>query len=424
MGNPPCPFGQPVASLPAAPLPVPRRATSFHKESPMKSYGCEDTMHLALTVKWHQPDRLFGKLELAREAAQTDGTAETYFQDFTCAVKKHGIKTQDGPFYRFVVMYEGLMIAIMQTAAANSTLRNVLIRAGSEYMTIKGTHGLRQDIDTAIKFMNGAIEIENVSRADYALDCLGLPTETFRAYAEKSHWITRARTSSDFDITSRFTRHSRFSGFSIGRSIILRVYDKLLEIGMKHPARLEMFKTHKWENEEPDHVTRIEFQFRRDTLKEWNVSTLETWEEHRRSLILHHCRNWFRLAPLNMKKQSARANNQTAEVWEIIQSGFEQALEIPQAKSHATATPPNMEALADQIIGCALAIWIKTNKRDDSIDAMDAFVKVLCSQVEERFNVRKETIQKRFMAKMMAQHHATPTDTQEEGEVFALENDA
>src|SRR5690606_11495825 len=106
---------------------------------------------------------------------------------------------------------------------------------------------------------------QRVSRADLALDVVGLNVETLQDVYENDQFITRARSTDSYN--NRVLK--KRTGFQAGKPPCrLVVYDKLYETARKSDTEyLEAMVARRWGNVLPSAATRIEWQLRRQKLR-------------------------------------------------------------------------------------------------------------------------------------------------------------
>lgn len=125
-------------------------------------------------------------------------------------------------------------------------------------------------------------------------------------------WVTKAK---DMD---RYTVQRQFSGWVIGKGrISARLYNKTLEMSKKpRPYLEELWQQSGWDGIQP--VWRIEFQIRRECLRELGIITFDNLMENLSGLWNYSTRDWLRLAIPNPNDKT-QTRWPTAPVWEVIQ---------------------------------------------------------------------------------------------------------
>jgi hypothetical protein len=191
-------------------------------------------------------------------------------------------------------------------------------------------------------------EKELVSRVDLATDYLGLNIENI-GLMNRRKWICRAR---KFDI---FFEGLKLNGIMLGRGgIILRIYNKKQEL-TANKTKKEFF-INQWKCDEETEVTRFEFQFRREVLKEMKipVNTVAELEKNADSLWQYATTNWARLSSRSIDQENNHQDRaEISEIWTKIQGAFFIFPQLANIREKKTLTK-NLIALREQARGCLL----------------------------------------------------------------------
>jgi hypothetical protein len=164
-----------------------------------------------------------------------------------------------------------------------------------------------------ILFQTGAVIDVKPSRVDLCADVL-LPRS---AWQEELHhqFVTRAR-----DIAPRL-QNRKLSGFTIGSGkISARLYDKPREINVKS-KKYWMFDIWGIESVEESHcIIRIEFQVRREVLKQLSIDTWQDLLDNLPQLWAYCTENWLRLV---IDPSLHHTQQQLLPLWSVVAGAFE-----------------------------------------------------------------------------------------------------
>jgi len=304
-----------------------------------------DSLTLAVELQWAD-DQAFRRLaELKEEAkkqvedepitvAVGEGTAAARF-----VVKPHG---SNG--------YEWLLVGKEMAIKLGSWLEakqrpSAMVDLRAELLWTHGPDAAVERVRQVLGAMGAKVERMKPSRLDLCVDVL-LPGATWTAQLDQ-HFVTRARG------TDTHRKNGDLSGFSIGKGAAsARIYDKAREIREKSHKDW-MFDVWKLPAVPEGHrVVRVEFQLRRDMLRE---GKLQTWEDVRERLPrawAYCCRRWLRLV-VNPKVHHTQ--QEPLPWWLLVEEGFAGAQQAePLIREKAINT--DRRRLAAQSIGTLSSI--------------------------------------------------------------------
>ncbi|MEJ1388073.1 MAG: replication initiation factor [Candidatus Sedimenticola sp. (ex Thyasira tokunagai)] len=161
------------------------------------------------------------------------------------------------------------------------------VQLASEALTFEGPESVETDLREVVSSLGLISGGARVSRVDL---CVDFTTATdIESIPEKS-WVTRART------FNRYSVQRRFSGITIGLGgdISARLYDKTLELEKSHKDYFrEIWRDLGWDGEKK--VWRLEFQLKRECLKQLNIRTFEALMGHLGAIWEYASSDWLRL---------------------------------------------------------------------------------------------------------------------------------
>lgn len=209
--------------------------------------------------------------------------------------------------FAFILNDNWYRIELARLGAKRAPLAHVQI--SSELLTLKSTENAVDELTSIIEILGLLAGEPNTSRVDLCVDFVtDYPLETI----VDMDWVTKAK---DMD---RYSVQRQFSGWVIGRGrISARLYNKTLEMKKKPRPYLEdLWNESGWDGVQS--VWRLEFQIRRDCLRELGVITFASLMQNLSGLWNYATNNWLRLALPNQNDKT-QTRWPTAPVWEVLQ---------------------------------------------------------------------------------------------------------
>lgn len=203
-----------------------------------------------------------------------------------------------------------------------------------------------------------------VSRIDLAVDFLAPCTMDSW---NRAAWVTRA---------SRIDQHSAhqvFTGWSIGMGgeIGARLYDKTREIEFSGKTWAKaLWRPHGWQ--EGQEVWRLEFEFKREFLKERGLSSLQSVMEHLNGLWSYATTEWLRLT-LPSASDTTRTRWPTHSLWLALSSVDWEQTSPTRLKRFSSARAPDPKRLYSMMYG-SLASYMAIHRLDDKHEAMEGLL--------------------------------------------------
>lgn len=271
-----------------------------------------DTLVLAIDVKW-QDSNFFDQLETLKQQAK---------REVRPAPHVLSSMNESGPWVFNVLPngskgYEWILVAQEFTLKIGNWMEprsrpSVMAEIRSEALWQRGPHEMAQRICSLLMMAGGVADVIKTSRADPCVDML-LPKDEWTV-GLLDHAVTRAV------YTSPHFWNRRLTGISIGKgNVAARLYDKPLEI---------VTKSHKeWMYDvwgisgvpEGFHVIRIEFQLRREAIKDLGINTLADLLKLSGNLWAYCSHEW-----LKFQNDASKHHTQQETVfwWKFVQEGF------------------------------------------------------------------------------------------------------
>jgi len=308
-------------------------------------------------VDWgEQYPTLINVLQTAKEHAQKQGhDIAVKFEGRECLVSGHGTKSGNGKgvYYSWVLTFAGFTFTVAKLSEPFQQTPNVMADIGAvELMEQSNVSTVLQNIKDTISAMGGAVTWDKLSRVDVCADVCGVSMDEFVNLFVMRQYITRGRKWTIYGDERRNT------GVSIGAGAVhLRVYDKLFEVVHEKPdfTKFELLQQ-RWGGC-PDYVSRVEFQLRRDFLREHGIDSIADYLEKRSSVVKYLLTEWFRFVdgiPDRENNNQSRLNAHPLwiRVSEVFASWIEDKDAPPLAKVQRQYKDP--VKLAKQGFGCLL----------------------------------------------------------------------
>jgi hypothetical protein len=193
-----------------------------------------------------------------------EGSGQGYFEfgGYLWKTWPHGKGGRDKPYYEYVISMGGVTFFLRREST--ETIPNMWVELGSVPLCqFGGLCGMWEELKRIFSEEGIRINRDLVSRVDMYMDTSAAEAGEFARRFEENYKVSRARKialySEDLNDLNfvKYMSGLRYTGFSLGRNIHLRCYDKRLEM-MRDPLKWTVF-SEKYEGI-PDVLTRIEYQ--------------------------------------------------------------------------------------------------------------------------------------------------------------------
>jgi hypothetical protein len=275
------------------------------------TYGV-DTLVVAINVRWVSGN-LFDYLKRLKDEAKLGVgecagilVTEDKSDKWPFNIKAHGVRG-----YEWLLYSREFTLRIGNWKVPESR-PSVMAEIGSETLHARGPGdavnriiGLLDDAGASIISVRG-------SRVDLYVDIL-LP-ESLWSLELMKFAVKRAS-----DVTPHF-RHDHLTGISIGKGVIsARIYDKVLEI-KQQSKKFWMFDVWRIDKvPEGKKIIRVEFQMRREGIKEMGLDTLDDFLENIENVWAYCTKKWLKFEDNPGVHHTQRS---TLKWWEAVQNGF------------------------------------------------------------------------------------------------------
>ncbi len=318
----------------------PTKVKTYHSVSLDILASGIDSLYLAIDVVW-QNEAFFESLTTMKEVCKQCGNDSALIMKYNdnsakwiCTLKPYGIKG-----YEWFLTGSDFSLKIGNWIEPISR-PSIIVQIHSEVLWrlgVKQSIGLLIEILTA---QNAKIQTIKPSRVDLCLDTLW----------PKNLWemnlINYSVTRSNY--ASPHLNNLTLTGLSIGKGTVsARLYDKPLEITQKS-KKFWMYDV--WGVEsvpEEFNIIRIEFQLRREALKDLGIEVLEDLMSHLDNLWAYCTKNWLKFQD-NPGAHHTQRN--TFKWWQEIQNGF-LGVQNPTPLIWCKAINSKMDQLLAQTLG-------------------------------------------------------------------------
>lgn len=272
-----------------------------------------DTLALTFQLRW--PDSTtFDRLAELKARAKEEESGEPITLELpldagaalTFEVKPHGANG-----YEWLLVGQEMSIALARSLTPRQR-PSAAVTIRSEALWRFGPASAVERVQLVLESLGAEVEGIKPSRIDLCVDLLVREKDWRPGLAE--HFVTRAR----YDATHRKGRD--LAGFSIGKGTVsARIYDKAREI------REQSHKEWMWDiwklKALPDghRIVRVEFQLRRDSLREGGLKEWSDVQELLPRLWAYCSRRWLRLAT---DPKLHHTQQEPLPWWQVVETGF------------------------------------------------------------------------------------------------------
>lgn len=255
-----------------------------------------------------------------------------------------------GPVARYRIERHGFVFLVMARSAPSGETPNVYATASAvACLQHGGLEGAAIEARAMLADLGGSPSFELLSRVDIFADLEGLDVACFNRGAADDRLIGRWRKLAVYWDGRRATGVSAGSG-----PLVCRCYDKAHEI-QNNPTKAAEWARVEWGGKPPETCTRVEYQLRRQVLRQLNVGTVAEFVE-RRAAVAAYLLDWFRLAGSEVDRDHAdRAPD--AEEWTAVREAFARSKPLPEpAERGLRPGAVNCDHLRAVAVGCLAKI--------------------------------------------------------------------
>jgi hypothetical protein len=255
----------------------------------------------------------------------------------------------------------------IQLSKPGKRLPMAYVKVSAEYLAHKGPAEVGRELQALLPEFGELIGSDNVSRIDLAAD---FTSPVVMDSWHRSAWVTRAT-----EIHS-YAKDQTFTGWTIGMGGVIgcRLYDKVQEIFHTGKAWvMNQWLPMGWQPGEP--VWRLEFEFKRDFLKERQLSSLASVLGNLNGLWSYATTEWLRLT-VPSDSDSTRSRWPTHSLWMALASvDWESSASVLLDKCSNARNPTELR-LVTVVLG-SLTSFMAMHNIDDRNEAIDALLRKL-----------------------------------------------
>lgn len=255
------------------------------------------------------------KLTQLKELAQSEDESQQALAQVVIGDNIFEVKDKGRGRFSYVLVDNSFHL--QASNGRSKSLPMAYVQISSEYLAHAGIEQAEKSLQFIVQTLGVVTEPANISRVDLFVDfCAHLKMDAFNPLES---WITRTQS---IDLHYRYNQFSGWS-FGMGGEIGARLYDKTLEVTKKSKKfyLYDCWLAQGWDPTES--VWRMEFEAKREVLKQLGISKLNNLLELQTALWLYLTQDWLRLAvpSLTDTNQSRWANH---PLWDDITNAFNQ----------------------------------------------------------------------------------------------------
>ncbi|EIM62136.1 hypothetical protein DespoDRAFT_00090 [Desulfobacter postgatei 2ac9] len=350
-------------------------------------YSNIDTLHLSVYADL-SGSNLLEEIEKSREVARE---FEKECIPFTYFSPQWNVHRSGRRFFTYHISMADTHI-YFNKRSVHGDFPTCLIEIGSMSSHHPGAFSVFEDIKKFLKSCDISIKKHHVTRVDLSTDFVNINFRDLDLHNIEK-WITRA-----IDAHVHYVGRS-VSGISIGKGALMcRIYDKRKELNVKQATAKTDFFNRQWglvSDDKKTPVVRVEFQFRREALKEfktddlYQIDTVDDLQGVLNGLWGYSSKSWAKHCETEVDRSN---NNQSRDAvispfWKLVQLVDFNAENSNLWRHREKNQYINVKALIDQGIGCltsAVAATIESmdDFKDVAIDASTIVWRELRNRIE------------------------------------------
>ena len=243
------------------------------------------------------------------------------------------------------------------------------IQVSAEYLAHRGCEAVARELESLLlEFCNtdaGWFGLGTVSRIDLAADFVSnISMESWSRHA----WVTHATEVHSYAVDREFTGWT----VGLGGNVACRLYDKIREIAQSGKAWvMNQWLPAGWTVGED--VWRLEFEFKREFLRERGLSSLQSVLDNLNGLWSYATTEWLRLS-VPSESDATRSRWPIHPLWATLAAlDWQSATNVPLQR-FSNARKPNDLRHVTVMLG-AIASYMASNALDDHNQAVDELLR-------------------------------------------------
>lgn len=262
-----------------------------------------------------------------------------------------------GLYCSWCFTWQAMNFAIVNSEKSDKSRYGIHLKIGSIACLELGGEACWEHAKQFLTKLGFKIEGNCVSRADMCVDLPGVSTHEMASDYSSFKFISRSRKSAEYSEGYQRTGFSRGSG----KRIMIRVYDKLKELGLSIESltKLKILIEKRWGGKIPKYATRVEFQLRRDAIKDFEVDSIEDLFNKAAEICSWLTHKWFRMTeevPDRNHTDRAVTNSTWAKVQQYFAQAFGQTDPEKVKRQPRRIILTELDPLKRQITGCLTSV--------------------------------------------------------------------
>lgn len=310
-----------------------------------------------------RPDVLAALMEL-KARAQSDHPEQQASAQYPLGSHIFEVKDKGARMFPFVLEDNAYRI---QLSKPGKRLPMAYVKVSAEYLAHKGPKEVGNELQELLPEFGDLTGTNMVSRIDLAAD---FTSPVVMDSWHRSAWVTRAT-----EIHS-YAKDQEFTGWTIGMGGIIgcRLYDKVREIVHSGKAwAMNLWIPMGWRPGEE--VWRLEFEFKREFLKDRQLSSLESVLANLNGLWSYATTEWLRLTVPN-DADATRSRWPTHNLWLALAAVDWESAGTVLLDKCTTARNPTELRLITVVLG-SLTSFMALHNIDDRNEGIDALLRKL-----------------------------------------------
>jgi hypothetical protein len=353
-------------------------------------------------------DHIDQKLNLLKQQARSDNPEQQAKAQIKIGDHLFEVKDKGTSMFSYVLVDNAFRI---QLSRPLKMVPMAYIKISSEYLTYKTPEQAEAYIYDLLKQLGSIQSSANVSRVDLYVDFVS--KQNMEAWTREA-WITRAGSVNTYSIKGQFTGWA----IGLGGAIAARLYDKLYELQTSNKTYL----LNLWQMAgrlEGEPVWRLEFEMKRDFLKQKELVPLTSVLENLNGLWSYATTEWLRLTIPNPDDQT-RARWPIHPLWVALAGIDWETNDSPLKSRFDNRRIPNEEAILNRGFS-AFTSYMAANGWEDHDLAFQTYFDVLAFHIGElarRFDTPIDEYIQRKVALKARSFNTVNNNPQEEYDDF------
>lgn len=316
-----------------------------------------DFLKVSLWLDWENKMLLESVREIKESFSSDDLTdgqgmyrSIDFGQDFTFNVQRRGAGN-----YPYVLKC-GDVTLMFSNHHVDAQHPNCRIEIGSVSCWVPGAFDLFDRIHHWLVLRGASVKKQKMMEGHVTADLLNVNFNETGLF-DLRRWICRANKGKQC-----FEKY-KYNYISFGKGkVMLRAYDKTGELE-PGSAKAIVFND-LWAQHlgvlPPEHVTRIEFQLRRNFFKGYGIDTVYQFQQNLNSIWQYCTREWSRFTARPLRDKDRKNKNQqrfeTAFIWQFIRSVRFESSPVLKLEREKIVNHVDVDHLVRQASGCLLAV--------------------------------------------------------------------